>query len=310
MPYGLLLLTRRGARDTAAAFTTREWLRLAVGCGLCLAACDALAVLARVPAQPGFDGSLLAAPGAAVGFAVAVAAVVAGLVLGLLAAGPMGVEAVVFCAAIGLAALAVRCGPITPVLQYAAGRGVFAAMLLESVLLVAALAGGWWALERLARAARDRAAGDDVIRLGFANEVEHPTLAQRFTVLGVAVLVTGVCEMIFVHTPAAKQAVAGVIISSFLGSLAAYTYTPIGEGIWFWTAPAATGAVGYGFAFAGHDGGPLGQLRGFAAALARPTPLDYASVGTAFALLGHWTSRRWAQAEEPQTLADPEAPPA
>ena len=310
MTYGLAVLARRGVTGTASAFTAWEWARLAVGCGLCLAACDGLAILAGVPAEPGFNGSLLAAASPAVGVLVAVAAVAVGLVLGLVAAGRMGVEAVVFCAAIGLAALGGRCGPITPVLQYAAGRGVFLLMVGELALLAGAVAGGWWVLERLARAARGRAAGEADIRFGFPNEIVDPTLGERLAVLGVGVLVGGVCELVFIHTPFGKQAVVGLIVSSFLGSVGAYAYTPVGEGIWFWTAPAVTGMVGYLLAFMAGDGGVLGQLHGWAAPLARPTPLDYAGVGTAMALLGHWTSRRWAQAEEAPELADPDAPPA
>jgi hypothetical protein len=68
--------------------------------------------------------------------------------------------------------------------------------------------------------------------------------------------------------------------------------------------------VGYLIAFFGNDGGTAGDLHGWAAALARPTPLDYASVGTAAALLGHWSNRRLAEADEPPVLADPDSPPA
>ncbi len=310
MTYGLAGLTSRGVRDTAAAFTGREWMRLGLGCVLCLLACDGLARLAGVPVSPGFDGSLLAGPSPVLGVVIAAVAVAVGLVLALVVAGPIGVEAVVFCAALGLAALAVRCGPITPVLQYAAGRGVFVAMAAESAVLWAIVAGGWWAVERLARAARDRAAGEDVIRLGFGNEIVEPTLAQRLAVLGVSTLAGGICELVLIQTPMGKQAVAGVGVAAFLGSLAGYAYSPIGEGIWFWSAPCLTGFIGYGIALVTGDGGPLGQLHGWAAPLAQPTPLDYAGVGTALALFGHWTSRRWAQAEEPPQLADPESPPA
>ena len=42
---------------------------------------------------------------------------------------------------------------------------------------------------------------------------------------------------------------------------------------------------------------------GTLAALARPLPLDYASLGTAGALVGYWTSRQWQRAKELETEA-------
>jgi len=293
----------------ASSFSLGEWAQLTVGCVLCLLTCDGIAAAFGLPAEPGFNGSLLMAPGPVGSVLVALVAVAAALIVGALVAGRIGVEAAVVCAGVGLAAVAARCGPITPVLQYAAGRGVFVALAFETVLLAGAMGGGWWVLERLAMAAR-AASGDPAARLGFPTEVTDATVGQKFAVLGVAALVSAVCELILVVLPAGKQAMCGVVIASFVGAWSAYQYLPLGEGIWYWTAPSAAGVVGYIIAFVTGDGGPIGELHGWAGALARPTPLDYASLGTAAALLGHWSSRRWAQAEEPPTLADPDAPPA
>jgi hypothetical protein len=297
------------ARGTPVAFTLGEWARLTIGCILCLLTCDGIAAAFGLPAEPGFNGSLLMAPGPVGSMLVVFVAVVAALVVGTLVAGRIGVEAAVLCAGVGLAAVAVRCGPITPVLQYAAGRSVFVALAFESILLVGAMGGGWWLLERLAMAAR-AASGDPAQRLGFPTEVTDATTGQKFAVLGVGVLVAGICELVLVVLPAGKQAMCGVAVASAVGAWAAYQYLPLGEGIWYWTAPSAAGVIGYLLAFVSGDGGPIGELHGWAGALARPTPLDYASLGTAAALLGHWSSRRWAQTEEPPTLADPESPPA
>jgi len=46
-----------------------------------------------------------------------------------------------------------------------------------------------------------------------------------------------------------------------------------------------------------------GQGGGLLAPLARPLPLDYASLGTAGAILGYWTSRQWQRAKELETEA-------
>ena len=43
---------------------------------------------------------------------------------------------------------------------------------------------------------------------------------------------------------------------------------------------------------------PVGDVRGYAPALARPLPLDYASAGVAGSLLGYWTGRRWQKHRE------------
>jgi hypothetical protein len=68
------------------------------------------------------------------------------------------------------------------------------------------------------------------------------------------------------------------------------------------------GVVGYVAALVTRDGDPTGEMHGWLAALARPTPLHYASVGTAASVVGHWTCRRWAMADEPPELADADAP--
>ena len=310
-PVGTFLFRPFGGvpQGVASAFTLAEWCRLIVGCVLCLVVCSGVAAAFGLPAEPGFDGSLLSGTAPVGSILIAFVAIAAALVVGTLVAGRIGVEAAVLCALVGLAAVAVRCGPITPVLQYATGRSVFVAMAVELVLLAAAVGAGWWLLERLAMAARARSA-EPAARLGVPTELTDATVGQKFTVLGVGVLVAGLCELILVVLPTGKQAMAGTVVASYLGALAAYQYLPLGEGVWYWTAPAALGGVGYLIAWVSGDGGAIGELHGWAAALARPTPLDYASVGTAAALLGHWSSRRWAQAEEPPTLADPDALPA
>ncbi len=304
--YGLLFKPGyAGVRDAAASFSVGEWTRLVLGSVLCLLSCQGIANAVGLPVQPGFSGSLLCGGSPLLSILMSVLAIAASLVVGAIVAGPIGVEASVLCAMIGLAALSVRCGPITPVLQYASGRGVFLALAVELALLGAAVGGGWWLLEQMAKAA-----AQGFPRLAVPTEVTDATTGQKFGALGVGVGVTAACELILVQLPAGKQAMCGVVIASYLGAWAAYSYLPLAEGAWYWSAPTVVGLVGYLFAFFGNDGGATGELHGWLAALARPTPLDYASVGTAAALLGHWSNRRLAGSDAPPVLADPDAPPA
>lgn len=73
----------------------------------------------------------------------------------------------------------------------------------------------------------------------------------------------------------------------------AYKYSPVPSSIWYWAGPLMVGLVGYLLVFTGQDpqlvvGNPSGTF----AALARPLPMDYASVGPAGALLGYWMMRK------------------
>ncbi len=306
----LLGQTSRVLRETGASFTSREWSLLGAGSLLSLAACYGVMRLAGVPAEPGFGGSLLAGPAAGTAVAVAVAVVVAGLVIGTVVAGSVGVEAALFCACLGLTGMAVRCGPVRPVLQYAHGRGVLVAMAVECLLLGAVVVAGWAALDRLARAAR-RSAGAAVPAI--SGEVTVATLGQKWSTLGATVLVTAVCELILVLKVDPAQALAGVAIASFVGAWAGYQFEPLGEGLWYWMAPTIVGAIGFLVASLAGGADSSGELHGWGAALARPTPLDAAGLGTAMAVLAHWSSRRSAPPDEAVTeaaikpVAEPEA---
>ena len=293
-----------GTLTVGMTFGLKDWGVLAVTGGATAAIGLGLGSLAHVPAEPLFDGSLLAGPSPVVAMLVGLAVIAVGLAIGRLTSWFVGVEAAVFTAAVGLWALAVRCGPVRPVLQYATGRGVWLAMAAEALILGAALVGAWWVLDRQARRARAAAAA---AVLAVPNEVVDATASQKVWAAAVAVLVTGVVETILVQTDSAAQALAGVAVAGFAGALAGYSYLPLGQGAWYWTAPVLTAAIGYVAAFVTGDGVGTGDLHGYLAAIARPTPLHAASVGVAAAVVGHWTARRWALDEEAPMLADPDA---
>jgi hypothetical protein len=73
---------------------------------------------------------------------------------------------------------------------------------------------------------------------------------------------------------------------------------------WYWCGPLVVAVIGYLLAASGSQLWMIGQVGGYAPALARPAPLDYASAGTAGALVGYWTSRRWREQEEEESVSE------
>jgi hypothetical protein len=268
---------------------------LVVGAAACACICVWTASLLGIPREPGFGGSLLGVQGAGsavtgilvVLIAIGLCSIVSGLVALMIE-----VESGVFCCCAGLIALAIRCGGIRPVLQYAPGATVFLAMAIELLLLAGSIFGIWIFLSRVFIQGKDLAA---------PNESADAPITQKLLTLGIQVLVMGVCEMILIQNDAQAQALAGVFVAGFLGVLAAYMFTPLPEGFWYWTGPAVLGIVGYLLAMTDAGSNSLGDLHGWSAALARATPLDYASAGIGGAMLGYWCSRRWAQPEETES---------
>jgi hypothetical protein len=119
------------------------------------------------------------------------------------------------------------------------------------------------------------------------------------------------------RTDEKKQVLAAVALGSFLATLLAYSVAPVRPATWFWIGPVVVGAFGYVAAsFAWRNASPVewktGMGGGILGALARPLPLDYASLGTAGALLGYWISRQWQRAKELERTPTPTpaAPPA
>ena len=292
--------------QTGMSFSLREWGLLAAGSAACMAVAYAVAHGAGVPVLPGDNGSLLAGVSAGRAIVVAVGVIVVGLVLGAAVAGPLGVEASVFCGGLGLAVLAVRCGPMRGVLAYAAGRGVFLKMAVEAVVLGGVTVGGWWLLDRAARAMR-ASAGPAGPTFAVPGEVTDATVGQKLSATGITVLVMVAVQLLLVQTAGAKQCLAGVAIASFLATITGYGYLPMGEGAWYWAAPVVVAVVGYLAAFVTNDLSPTAELHGFLAGLGRPTPLQYVSLGMPAGVLAHWVRRRWAMEDEPPVLADPEA---
>jgi hypothetical protein len=250
-----------------------------------------------IPREAHLNGSLLLGGAPLAGIVSAIVAILVSLVIGSLIASFVEREAGLFCCCLGLAALAVRCGPMRPVLQYAGSPTAFLALATEAAILAVTLIAGWIGLQKVL--ARTLSRRDGVMHPA-PKELVDATLQQKCSTLGVQMLVMAVVEMIFIQTDAKAQAMAGVFVAGYLGSLAAYMFTPLAEGIWYWTGPLAVALIGYLAAYFSADGPSMsiGEMHGWAAALARATPLDYAGMGTTGALLGYWSSRRWANPPE------------
>jgi hypothetical protein len=295
--YQILAMVAAKSRFTAArTFTEVERVTLIIASIICGFICVYAASLLGIPREPGFNGSLLGA-GAPISAIIVVAIAMAiCTAVGLFVTIVIDVESGMFCCCMGLAALSVHCGSMRPVLQYTSGAAVFVTMAVESILLGILVSGVWWVLRKFL--SRSMPEGNSIPVVAAPNEITDATLPQKLLTLGVQVVVMGVCELILIQSDAKAQAMAGVCISAFVGVLAAYMFTPLPEGIWYWIGPTVLGAVGYLLAFFNDGSITIGDVHGWSAALARATPLDYAGMGTAGALLAYWCSRRWAQPEE------------
>jgi len=285
------------AYSTWKAFTPFERAVLIICSVLCGFACLWTGDLLGVPRDPGFSGSLLASGSPISGIIVVVIALAICGVIGVLVAKIMGIESGLFCCCIGLAALAVRCGPIRPVLQYASGPSVFLALNSETALLAVIILAVWFVLGRLFKRPRNSQTGE--LEIAAPNEITNAPLPKKLMTLGVQVLAMGILESILIQSDAKPQAMAGVFISAFGGVMVSYyLFAALPEGIWYWMGPMVLGVLGYLITFFVGATSVTGDIHGWSAALARPTPLDYAGMGTAGALLAYWCSRRWAQPED------------
>ena len=280
---------RQLADNVWGASTVRDRILLTVGSVACILLFLWLAHAFGIPAHAHAHGSLLAQPSPAVALLVTLVGLIAAVLLSSVVVALVHFDAGLFCAAIGLLALSARGGPMRYVLMYSSGPGVFLALCVELLLLFAFLGMGWVALWAM------RGRGlvvDDVTRDGLHEEDEKPghhalaTLTQAVTMAIVVLLLA--------QTDEKAQVIAAVAAASLLGTLAAHSLFPVSPSPWYWVGPLLVGLFGYGAAYAGADATwTIGNVAGTFAPLGRPLPLDYAGAGTAGALLGYWTSRRW-----------------
>jgi hypothetical protein len=282
------LLRHAFGAHSPAGLTARIALTIAAGVSCLIFAFAGR--LFQIPSLPGSDGIFFLQPSPiAVILIVAVLLIVSTLVCTVLA-GAVHFEAGLFAAAFGLIAITLRCGTIQSVLFEANGsQTVFIHLIIELLLLGVILIVAWLMLRQIARALR----GYDAVTL-----ISDSGLLNNLTATAAQVVISGVILMILCQSDAKDQCLASVAIASTVGSILAYKYAATRVSFWYWIGPLIVGIIGYAIALVGQDATlSIGYPTGMFAPLARPLPLDYASVGVAGAILGFWSVKTPSTAE-------------
>lgn len=257
-----------------------------IACVVCVLLCRWAGKSLGIPVERGFDGSVLQQPHWPLALVSIYVLFAVCLVLGTLISGRWWFFGGLFSAAVGLSALSLMGGPMRYVLFDAQAAGasqhIFITLAIETVLLFIPVALAWnyfWKRFQLALPAPEGAkpARPEQIPLGVA------IVAQ--------IALTGAIILLLAATDAKKQ----VLMSAFLGGLIGAALTdyaaPHREAVrWYWIGPLAVALIGYLLAYLNSAPSTNGLPMGAFAALARPMPLDYASMGAAGALLGYWTA--------------------
>lgn len=217
---------------------------------------------------------------------VLVAMVVSALA-GTALAGWVRPQAGLFAATMGMAVLSLRGGRLRETLLVAQGPRAYQQLLIELFCLIAMLI----FVDRMIALMRpSKLLVNEELADGFTTPATG--LAARLTALLAAVGIMAVLMLILCQTDEKAQALASVGIAGFLASLAGHQLSPVRPVWWFLAAPLLVGCTGYALAFLGqYPGWEIGQNRGLFAALSRPLPLDYVSLGVASSLAGYWFSR-------------------
>ena len=265
-----------------------------------------------IPEHAGYEISLALQPSPAADLLLVGVVLCVATAVGTVVAGSIRFDAGLFAGAVGLAAVSSRGGPMRYVTQAAAGRGVFVAMALELLVLGALLGLAWFGLWLLYR--RGTLLGDEM-RDGLKDQPHAP--GERVFALLVQAGVTAALVLLLARTDEKKQVLAAVGVASFCATLVAYAASPVRPSVWYWAGPLLAGVVGYLAAYSAWPSvDPVVWKSGTGghvlAPLARPLPLDYASLGTAGAIAAYWTSRQWQRAKELEkttAFATSSAPP-
>jgi hypothetical protein len=246
-----------------------------------------LARLLHVPTFPGMSGALLAQPRAIIAIIAVALCVGVGVVIASIICATVRHDAGLLCAAVGLAAISFRAGPMSRALLSATGPGIYLSLATELVVLFVILALG-------------KLLQSSLMSTGLVKpEGAYDRLPERDTSPGegVAAMALGTAIMslvclILIQSDNKAQAIISVGVGAILASSFARRFVPAGPVVWFVAIPLITGLIGHIGTYILDPGGwTIGVTRGLLAPLARPLPLDYASVGTACAIYGYWMGR-------------------
>jgi len=241
-----------------------------------------------LPSLPGFDGSILHQPSPITAFATIAILLLVATLVGTIVAGAVRFEAGLFAALLSLVVISFRCGTMQSVLLEAGGNeSVYISLTLELVIFAAIIFGLWMLLWLLGKANT----ASDIPPADFDRSENTPI--DCLTGIVTQIVATGVFMMFLCQSEAKNQSLASVAIASFLATFIAYKYAPVRPSIWYWSGPLIVGLLGYILAAMGQDSNlAIGSPSGTFAALARPLPIDYASVGPAGAILAYWMLRK------------------
>jgi hypothetical protein len=179
------------------------------------------------------------------------------------------------------------------------GPEVFMTLVAELMMLYAILGLAWGVLWLL------KGRGmllDDPLRDGASGGDESVT--QRLLALVTQAVVMSLVMVVLVQTDKKAQVLVSVAVASYVGTLVAHSLFPTRPSVWYWGGPLVVGVVGYLMAYTGSKNWMIGEIGGYAPQLGRALPLDYASAGTAGAILAYWASRRWSRNRLVEAIAD------
>jgi len=266
--------------------------------------------LFHLPTYPHFGGVLIGDPTPLTGLVIVAVALVVAVLLATLIAGTLRFDAGLFAATLGMATLSTRAGRVSDILRHSAPASspvIFIHFSLELVLLYALVSLAWSILWGLHTSGYLKA---DEFRDGVEDTYEP--FIFKLSAFAMQAGVMALLMFLLAQTDAKPQTLAAVGISSFIGARVAYYMYPISPSPWLWTGPLAVGAAGYVFAYFNiSPSDPLWQTGQLTHALARPLPIDYATLGPAGAILAYWLSRRWhrqRQLEQSPPLPENQSP--
>lgn len=247
-----------------------------------------------IPADRGFEDSLLQQPNWPLGLFAIYIMLLAAIVIGTLIAGRFWFFAGLFTATAGLTALSGRGGPMRYVLFAAETRGtgqaVYLHLLLEHCLLFAPVLAAWWffstryaAVIALKNSGLETAKAEDQEKRSAAIPGSWPVTIVIQCAIAIIVM------LLMTPTDAKKQVLIAAFLAGFVGTALAEYFAPNSQaGKWYWIGPFVLGAMGYILAYSNFATAPAGSPGGTFAGLARALPFDYAGAGVAGTLLGYW----------------------
>jgi hypothetical protein len=250
-----------------------------------------------IPAEPGFSASLIQQNAWLISFVVTIIGMVVVMFASATLTSALRTDSPVFCTAIACAIISWRGGTMQSTLFDSSTPRIFIALAVETIILFAALIGAWMILCK-ARGPRPAVAvSSDPEAEGGLDEKLLATFTQAAAMMAMMILLC--------RSDAKNQVLASVGISAAVGSAIAVQMVKVRSSFWLWIGPVAVAVFGYLFSTFHAEGWQVGLLHGPLAALARPLPLDYLSMGPAGAIFGYWLSGGGDVEEE---LPDVDAP--